>query len=60
MLDRRAVLLTGAATAALAATGNAFAEAAPKAANSEAAKMSAMFDAFMDEVLRLSVGPYFH
>jgi uncharacterized protein (DUF885 family) len=51
MLDRRAVLMTGAATAALAATGNALAAAAPKAANSEAAKMNAMFDAFMDEVI---------
>jgi uncharacterized protein (DUF885 family) len=51
MLDRRAVLLTGAATAALAATGSAFADTAPKAAaNPEAAKMNAMFDAFMDDV----------
>jgi uncharacterized protein (DUF885 family) len=51
MLDRRAVLLTGVASAALAATGTAFAAGAPKAAASpEAAKMNAMFDAFMDDV----------
>jgi uncharacterized protein (DUF885 family) len=50
MLDRRAVLMTGAAAAALAATGGAFADTAPRSANPEAAKMNAMFDAFMDDV----------
>src|ERR1700759_4292583 len=52
MLDRRAVLLSGAASAALAATPvvakAAAAAAAP--ANSEATKMNAMFDQFMNDV----------
>src|SRR5580698_3821470 len=52
MLDRRTVLLSGAASAALAATP-VLAKAATAAAapNPEAAKMNAMFDAFMDEII---------
>jgi uncharacterized protein (DUF885 family) len=53
MLDRRSVLMTGAAAAAFAATGPAIAAAAPKTAaatSPEAAKMNAMFDRFMDDV----------
>src|SRR5215469_12089779 len=53
MLDRRTVLLSGAASVALAATpvlAKAAAAATTPAANPEAAKMNAMFDAFMDDV----------
>jgi len=59
MLDRRHVLLSGVATAALAATDAAFAKVArplkaAKAAipaNPEAAKMDKLFDGFMQELL---------
>jgi uncharacterized protein (DUF885 family) len=52
MLDRRTVLLSGAASAALAVTPVlAKAAAAVAAPNAEAAKMNTMFDAFMDEVI---------
>lgn len=54
MLDRRTVLMRGAATAALIATPvfakAAAAAATAPAANSEAAKMNAMFDAFMNDL----------
>ncbi|HTT99453.1 MAG TPA: DUF885 family protein [Rhizomicrobium sp.] len=53
MLDRRTVLLSGAASAALAATpvlAKAATTTAAPAANPEAAKMNAMFDSFMDDV----------
>jgi uncharacterized protein (DUF885 family) len=53
MLDRRAVLLSGAATAAFAAAGDAFAKPMAQAASAspEGAKLNAMFDSFMAEVL---------
>jgi uncharacterized protein (DUF885 family) len=52
MLDRRTVLLSGAASAALAVTPVlAKATVAAAASNPEAAKMNTMFDAFMDEVI---------
>ena len=52
MLDRRSVLKNGAAAAALAIGTPALAKAAAAApaANPEAAKMNAMFDAFMSDV----------
>ncbi len=53
MFDRRTVLKSGAASAALIATpvlAKAAAAAAAPAANSEAAKMNAMFDGFMSDV----------
>ena len=52
MLDRRSVLKNGAAAAALAIGTPALAKAAAAApaANPEAAKMNAMFDAFMSHV----------
>ena len=54
MFDRRTVLMSGAASAALIATPvlakAAAAAAATPAASSEAAKMNAMFDAFMSDV----------
>ncbi len=49
MLDRRTVLLSGAASVALTATAGAKTAAAPAA--SEAAKMNKLFDAFMEEVI---------
>jgi uncharacterized protein (DUF885 family) len=52
MLDRRTVLLSGAASAALAATPVlAKAAAAVPAANPEAVKMNKLFDVFMDEII---------
>jgi uncharacterized protein (DUF885 family) len=52
MLDRRSVLFSGAAAIALSAGGIARAATATAAAGSpEAAKMNALFDAFMDEVI---------
>ena len=50
MLDRRTVLMSGAASAALAATPILAKAAAAPAANPEAAKMNAMFDQFMNDV----------
>jgi uncharacterized protein (DUF885 family) len=53
MFDRRTVLMSGAASAALIATpmlARAAAAAAAPAANSEAARMNAMFDAFMSDI----------
>ncbi len=52
MLDRRAVLFCGAATAALAVADVAFADpAAAPAASPEAARLDKLFDAFMDEAI---------
>ena len=58
MLDRRTVLKNGAASAALAIGTPVLAKAAAAvaAANPEAAKMNAMFDAFMGEVVRSGAG----
>ena len=49
MLDRRNVLLSGTAIATLAICGDALAK--PMLANPEAAKLNALFGAFMDETL---------
>src|SRR5262249_31318255 len=53
MLDRRSVLMSGSAAAALSASGLARAKAAPQApvASSEAAKLNKLFDAFMEEII---------
>jgi uncharacterized protein (DUF885 family) len=50
MLDRRTVLLSGAATAALAAARPAFAKTAA-AASPEGAKLNALFDSFVNEIM---------
>ncbi len=51
MLDRRTVLLSGAAGVALTATARAKTAASAATASSEAAKMNKLFDAFMEEVI---------
>lgn len=50
MLDRRTVLMSGAAGAALALSNPVLAKAAAAPAQSEAEKMNALFDAFMQEI----------
>jgi uncharacterized protein (DUF885 family) len=50
MIDRRSVLLSGAASVALSSLA-ARAKTAPAASGSEAAKMNKLFDTFMDEVI---------
>jgi uncharacterized protein (DUF885 family) len=49
MLDRRSLLRSG--IAILAVSGGVMAKTSPKAVNPEAVKLSALFDAFMDETL---------
>ena len=51
MLNRRTVLLSGAAGAALTATARAKTAVSAASASSEAAKMNKLFDAFMEEVI---------
>src|SRR5882724_7844063 len=51
MLDRRSVLKSGAAAAALTLGTPALARAAAAATNSEGAKLNKLFDAFMDEII---------
>jgi len=51
MLDRRSVLRSGTAIAALAVAGEAIAKTKAPPANPEAAKLNAMFATFMDEAL---------
>ena len=51
MFDRRTVLMSGAASAALIATPALAKAAASPAANSEAEKLNKLFDAFMNEII---------